>query len=670
MPLHVLVWNLTRRGSPRPAAVPRRRSTSSSRFLRERGLAHALAHPLYRMGPPLTVSHVERMMLLFGVWEGRNGARPQRVERARVPARRDGRRPRTSRRSPTVTGIEPAHARTIALTGGSDDHGALDIATTWTEAPGDDACRVPRRGRRAAAARRRRARLDEKLAHAVAALARQRLPRRAAASCRTRSARRSRRSSTSDAEDAAERHGEIADLASRLARLLGERARSGGVALAALPTPAAGSARSRSPAGLAAPYLATAHHHAGTREGARRDRARLLRRVAPRRARRARSSSPTPSPRRTASPGRCAGSRPRRRTGASPARSSSPPHEPARPGTRRRCRPTGRCRCRAYEALDLRFPLPTEVLARVEAERPDVDPRRDAGPGRRSAGSPPRSSLGLPLVGSYHTELGPYALHLTRDPLVAEAIDVYVDWFYRQCATRARADAAVAEALRGARASRTSASGAAASTPSGSRPSAATRRCARRLLGDGGACCSSRSGGCRRRSGSTCCSTRSRCLARERPACGSSSPATGRRGAARATRAGRDDLPRRAARRRARGALRERRRLLLPEHDRHVRPGAARGRRVRPARRRRRGRRRARARRRRAHRAARAARRPARARRARCSSCRRPGAAAHARALRAARPRSTARGRRSFARSRAVLRELSALEPEASLAAA
>ena len=43
-------------------------------------------------------------------------------------------------------------------------------------------------------------------------------------------------------------------------------------------------------------------------------------------------------------------------------------------------------------------------------------------------------TLGLPLVGSYHTELGPYALHLTRDLLVAEAFDRYVEWFYRQCA--------------------------------------------------------------------------------------------------------------------------------------------------------------------------------------------------------------------------------------------
>src|SRR5471032_158866 len=74
VPLHVLVWNLTEEDH-RDLQPLRPSVCELAAFLRERGLAHALAHPLYRMGPPLTVGHVERMMLLFGVWEGRNGAR-------------------------------------------------------------------------------------------------------------------------------------------------------------------------------------------------------------------------------------------------------------------------------------------------------------------------------------------------------------------------------------------------------------------------------------------------------------------------------------------------------------------------------------------------------------------------------------------------------------------
>src|SRR5262249_51593901 len=59
--------------------------------------------------------------------------------------------------------------------------------------------------------------------------------------------------------------------------------------------------------------------------------------------------------------------------------------------------------------------------------------------------------VGVPVVGSYHTELGPYALHLTHDLLVAQAMDMWVDWFYRQCQVVLAPTHAVAEALRSRR---------------------------------------------------------------------------------------------------------------------------------------------------------------------------------------------------------------------------
>ena len=75
-PLHVLVWGLSE--EDHHDLQPYRSSVYELvAFLQERGLAHAIAHPLYRMGTSLTVSHVERMMLLFGAWEVRNGARPE-----------------------------------------------------------------------------------------------------------------------------------------------------------------------------------------------------------------------------------------------------------------------------------------------------------------------------------------------------------------------------------------------------------------------------------------------------------------------------------------------------------------------------------------------------------------------------------------------------------------
>ena len=100
LPLHVLVWNLTEEDHRdlqpyRPSVV------ELAAFLRERQLAHALAHPLYRMGPPITpVAHraADAALLDLGGPE-RRAAR--RDERARVPAR--GRRlegvPREARRA-------------------------------------------------------------------------------------------------------------------------------------------------------------------------------------------------------------------------------------------------------------------------------------------------------------------------------------------------------------------------------------------------------------------------------------------------------------------------------------------------------------------------------------------------------------------------------------------
>ncbi len=87
LPLHVLVWNLSEEDHRdlqpyRPSVV------ELAAFLRERKLAHALAHPLYRMGPPITPSHIERLMLLFSDLGGTERRTARGDERACVPARR------------------------------------------------------------------------------------------------------------------------------------------------------------------------------------------------------------------------------------------------------------------------------------------------------------------------------------------------------------------------------------------------------------------------------------------------------------------------------------------------------------------------------------------------------------------------------------------------------
>ena len=106
--------------------------------LRAAGVTHYLAHPLFDMSGSLTPDTVERMLLLFNVLEGRNGARTRRSngllraiagrltqEELEEMAERQGIAP---------YGDTPWRK---ALTGGSDDHSGLFAASAYTEAGGD-----------------------------------------------------------------------------------------------------------------------------------------------------------------------------------------------------------------------------------------------------------------------------------------------------------------------------------------------------------------------------------------------------------------------------------------------------------------------------------------------------------------------------------------------------
>jgi glycosyltransferase involved in cell wall biosynthesis/predicted metal-dependent phosphoesterase TrpH len=120
-------------------------------YMYDRDIVCALAHPYYTVGAPLTARHRRRLAELFGIWEVRNGARPRELNRpaATYVATRDG------------TGI-----------GGSDDHAGVDIGRTFTEAP---PARTPAEFLDHMRAGRVRARGEEgsaaKWAHAAIALA-------------------------------------------------------------------------------------------------------------------------------------------------------------------------------------------------------------------------------------------------------------------------------------------------------------------------------------------------------------------------------------------------------------------------------------------------------------------------------------------------------------------
>ncbi len=106
--------------------------------LREAGVTHYLAHPLFDMSGKLTPESVERMLLLFNVLEGRNGARTSRCN-GLLRAIAAGLTPEQMEAMAERQGIEP-YGETPwrkSLTGGSDDHSGLFSASAFTVAGGD-----------------------------------------------------------------------------------------------------------------------------------------------------------------------------------------------------------------------------------------------------------------------------------------------------------------------------------------------------------------------------------------------------------------------------------------------------------------------------------------------------------------------------------------------------
>ena len=83
-------------------------------YLHDRGIVSALAHPFYAVEAPLTPRHRRRLAQLFPIWEVRNGSRARELN------------------APAAVYIETHGGIGIA---GSDDHAGIDIGRTWTETP-------------------------------------------------------------------------------------------------------------------------------------------------------------------------------------------------------------------------------------------------------------------------------------------------------------------------------------------------------------------------------------------------------------------------------------------------------------------------------------------------------------------------------------------------------
>jgi glycosyltransferase involved in cell wall biosynthesis/predicted metal-dependent phosphoesterase TrpH len=83
-------------------------------YLHGNGIACALAHPFYAVAAPLTARHRRRLAQLFANWETRNGSRARELN------------------MPAAIYIETHGGAGV---GGSDDHAGVDIGRTWTETP-------------------------------------------------------------------------------------------------------------------------------------------------------------------------------------------------------------------------------------------------------------------------------------------------------------------------------------------------------------------------------------------------------------------------------------------------------------------------------------------------------------------------------------------------------
>lgn len=103
-------------------------------YLREAGVVHALAHPLYGMPGPLGRDQIEKRLVLFGLWELINGSRPA-VQNRLAAEISYGIEAADLRQMAQRHGLPaPPHDR-VAGTAGSDDHGGIYGGAAFTVTP-------------------------------------------------------------------------------------------------------------------------------------------------------------------------------------------------------------------------------------------------------------------------------------------------------------------------------------------------------------------------------------------------------------------------------------------------------------------------------------------------------------------------------------------------------
>ncbi len=103
-------------------------------YLRSEGLAHSVAHATYSVNGKITIEHLEKLVVLFDVFETRNGGRNYLHNDSWLNVI-DNLTPEIINELSVKHNIEPYSNESWkkGYTAGSDDHGGIFLGTTWTE---------------------------------------------------------------------------------------------------------------------------------------------------------------------------------------------------------------------------------------------------------------------------------------------------------------------------------------------------------------------------------------------------------------------------------------------------------------------------------------------------------------------------------------------------------
>ena len=104
-------------------------------YIKKENLAYSVAHATYAVNNRLNITHIEKLILLFDVFEGINGSRSSLHNQVLIDTLANL-TPDDIERLYKIYNIEPFSdtAWVKGLTGGSDDHAGIFIAKTYTEA--------------------------------------------------------------------------------------------------------------------------------------------------------------------------------------------------------------------------------------------------------------------------------------------------------------------------------------------------------------------------------------------------------------------------------------------------------------------------------------------------------------------------------------------------------